>query len=418
MPRKRGAKQVRVNPRKPVCKQESGLQSLDHLFSRSRKQTTLSGSATCAEGKSTESAILLSDDDDDFVSHMVTVPTKANGEKLHRRADHTIAGESSESQCSSETSGDSSQIAVLASLDEPSTRRRLDFLEPLGMSSDAKPSHNSSHKRERTETSARITEPLRKRWKAGEISESVQKDTTRTLTAVAGKLAQSEKPWSDVVVPTPASPPPRQIVRTSQSYPVTPMKSLSKTPQKSPRISAWKRSPFGKFTKRKSQSLPNMKFKSTYEPYYLANFKQIVNSVRYDKFLDYLFNDHDRKIVGDFNALSAGAKKVYIRLFQRKARWMQCSSIKYPRIAADLSPFIDELVCGQFFESESRLTDLQDCLSLLPAPDLRDVAKKFHIDKSLQKDDLVAAMMTNSRRKTLGAMFGAKGDVGSRMIKE
>ena len=38
------------------------------------------------------------------------------------------------------------------------------------------------------------------------------------------------------------------------------------------------------------------------------------------------------------------AQKLYVRLFGRQYRWLIKSKIKYPKIAEDLTPFLQELV--------------------------------------------------------------------------
>ena len=90
--------------------------------------------------------------------------------------------------------------------------------------------------------------------------------------------------------------------------------------------------------------LPEYENGTTYEPYYWANFKLIMNSVVYDADNLHLFNDQDSEIVGKFKSLDEMAQQLYVRLFLRKNSWLKVDKLSYPRIAKDLKPVIGALM--------------------------------------------------------------------------
>ena len=85
-----------------------------------------------------------------------------------------------------------------------------------------------------------------------------------------------------------------------------------------------------------------------HEPYYLQNFMLTLNTVlsHYDD--RRLFDESDDAIVKSFQNLSDSAKKLYVRLFQRKFKWFPTAKIQYQRIGDVLGPFFQELIdCGE-----------------------------------------------------------------------
>lgn len=81
-----------------------------------------------------------------------------------------------------------------------------------------------------------------------------------------------------------------------------------------------------------------------HEPYYLANFKLVLNNVLSNEDDSQLFNEPDNKIIDAFNGMSSEEQKLYIRLFQRKRGWFRCSKLEYPRISNNLTPILNSLV--------------------------------------------------------------------------
>ena len=87
--------------------------------------------------------------------------------------------------------------------------------------------------------------------------------------------------------------------------------------------------------------------RNAHEPYYLQNFMLTLNTVLSHKDDRELFDKEDSAVVTSFRNLSDGAKKLYVRLFQRKFKWFQKAKIQYPRISENLHPFFQELIgCG------------------------------------------------------------------------
>lgn len=81
-----------------------------------------------------------------------------------------------------------------------------------------------------------------------------------------------------------------------------------------------------------------------YEPYYLANFKLVLNNVMSNEDDRQLFNEQDNEVIDLFNAMSPEEQKLYIRLFQRKRGWFRCGKLDYPKICKDLKPVTDLLI--------------------------------------------------------------------------
>ena len=83
---------------------------------------------------------------------------------------------------------------------------------------------------------------------------------------------------------------------------------------------------------------------NNYEPYYLANFKLVLSNVMSNEDDRQLFNEQDNEVIDQFNAMSPGEQKLYIRLFQRKRGWFRCAKLDYPKICKDLKPVTDLLI--------------------------------------------------------------------------
>lgn len=81
-----------------------------------------------------------------------------------------------------------------------------------------------------------------------------------------------------------------------------------------------------------------------YEPYYLANFKLVLNNVLSNEDDRKLFDESDNHIIDTFNGMSPEEQKLYIRLFQRKRGWFRCSKLEYPKISSNLTPILNSLV--------------------------------------------------------------------------
>lgn len=126
------------------------------------------------------------------------------------------------------------------------------------------------------------------------------------------------------------------------------------------------------------------------QPYYLQNFLVVLRAVLENEDDVRLFDDQDMNVITKFCQLSVGGQKLYVRLFQRKLNWLKVNKIEYGEISLDLSPIIEELVEARFLQTESELEDLGEGLDLLSAPELKTLAKIFHLpNPNGQKQQLV-----------------------------
>ncbi|XP_074533123.1 fanconi-associated nuclease 1 [Halichoeres trimaculatus] len=153
-------------------------------------------------------------------------------------------------------------------------------------------------------------------------------------------------------------------------------------------------------------------------PYYLRNFRTVLESVLENEDDRALFDQHDMSAVHAFEKLSVEGQKLYVRLFQRKLKWLQVNKLDYEEICSDLRPVCHELVQAGFLQSESDLQDLGEALELLPAPDLKALAKTFHLGNSgTQKQQIVDGLLRLSRQKSLFSLTPAQNNVGAVILK-
>uniref|UniRef100_A0A803V0I6 Fanconi-associated nuclease n=1 Tax=Ficedula albicollis TaxID=59894 RepID=A0A803V0I6_FICAL len=137
-------------------------------------------------------------------------------------------------------------------------------------------------------------------------------------------------------------------------------------------------------------------------PYYLQNFLVVLRAVLKNEDDVRLFNEQDLNIITKFYKLSVGGQKLYVRLFQRKLNWLKVNKIEYEEISKDLSPIIEELAEARFLQTESELEDLCEGLDLLSAPELRTLAKVFHLpNPNGQKQQLVDDFLKLSKQRSI-----------------
>nr|XP_040019378.1 fanconi-associated nuclease 1 [Gasterosteus aculeatus aculeatus] len=153
-------------------------------------------------------------------------------------------------------------------------------------------------------------------------------------------------------------------------------------------------------------------------PYYLRNFKTVLQAVLENDDDRSLFNQEDLSLVQAFEKLSVTGQKLYVRLFQRKLKWLQVNKLDYEQISSDLAPVAEELVQSGFLQAESDLQDLGEALDLLPAPELKALAKTFHLGNSgTQKQQLVDGLLRLSRQKSLFSLTPAQPSIGAVILK-
>ncbi|KAG7281003.1 hypothetical protein CRUP_016635 [Coryphaenoides rupestris] len=135
-------------------------------------------------------------------------------------------------------------------------------------------------------------------------------------------------------------------------------------------------------------------------PYYLRNFRTVLEAVLENEDDRELFNHEDLSSIHAFEKLSVMGQKLYVRLFQRKLKWLQVNRLDYEEISKDLGPIAQELVDCGFLKTENDLQDLAEVLDLLLAPDLKSLAKTYHLSSSVtQKQQLVDGLLRLSRQK-------------------
>ncbi|KAK7152144.1 hypothetical protein R3I94_008471 [Phoxinus phoxinus] len=142
----------------------------------------------------------------------------------------------------------------------------------------------------------------------------------------------------------------------------------------------------------------------TRRPYYLQNFRTVLEAVLENEDDRLLFNEDDFSAIHTFQQLSVPGQMLYVRLFQRKLKWLQVSKVEYTEISSDLRPVFQELVACGFLQSESELHDIQEVLDLLPAPELRNLAKTFHLGRGgngTQKQQLVEGLLQLGKQRSL-----------------
>uniref|UniRef100_A0A669BV64 Fanconi-associated nuclease n=1 Tax=Oreochromis niloticus TaxID=8128 RepID=A0A669BV64_ORENI len=157
---------------------------------------------------------------------------------------------------------------------------------------------------------------------------------------------------------------------------------------------------------------------SLHLPYYLRNFKTVLHAVLENEDDRELFNQDDLSFIRAFENLSVMGQKLYVRLFQRKLKWLQVNKLDYEEICSDLGPIAQELVQSGFLETENDLEDLGEALDLLPAPELKALAKTFHLGNSAtQKQQLVDGLLRLSKQKSLFSLTTAQNSVGAVILK-
>ncbi|NXM73758.1 FAN1 nuclease, partial [Serilophus lunatus] len=138
------------------------------------------------------------------------------------------------------------------------------------------------------------------------------------------------------------------------------------------------------------------------QPYYLQNFLVVLRAVLENEDDVRLFDEQDMNIITKFYKLSVGGQKLYVRLFQRKLNWLKVNKIEYGEISVDLSPMIEELAEARFLQTESELEDLCEGLDLLSAPELKTLAKIFHLpNPNGQKQQLVDDFLKLAKQRSV-----------------
>ncbi|KAM8860850.1 fanconi-associated nuclease 1 isoform 1-T1 [Synchiropus picturatus] len=160
-----------------------------------------------------------------------------------------------------------------------------------------------------------------------------------------------------------------------------------------------------------NQSLPRL-------PYYLRNFQTVLQAVLQNEDDRLLFNEEDLSHIQSFEKLSVKGQKLYVRLFQRKLKWLQVNKLDYVEISSDLGPVAEELGQGGLVQTERDLQDIGEALDLLPAPELKTLAKTFHLGSTgTQKQHLVDGLLRLSKQKSLFSFKSGQNNIGDVILK-
>lgn len=153
-------------------------------------------------------------------------------------------------------------------------------------------------------------------------------------------------------------------------------------------------------------------------PYYLRNFLMVLKAVFENEDDGMLFDEHEKGIVTTFHQLSASGQKLYVRLFQRKFGWIKMNKLEYEEIASDLTPVVGELTQAGFLQTESELQELSEVFELLSAPELKTLAKTFHlVNPHGQKQQLVDALLKLAKQPSVCTWGKNQPGIGAVILK-
>ncbi|KAM6960641.1 fanconi-associated nuclease 1 [Aplochiton taeniatus] len=153
-------------------------------------------------------------------------------------------------------------------------------------------------------------------------------------------------------------------------------------------------------------------------PYYLQNFLTMVEAVLQNEDDRILFNQEDQSVIQSFEKLSDTGQMLYVRLFQRKLKWLRVNKLDYDKISTDLAPVIQELVENGFLNTEKDLQELGEVLDLLPALELKGLAKTFHLGGSgTHKQQVIEGLLRLSKQKSIFALAPSRNQIGAVMLK-
>uniref|UniRef100_A0A5F4W0I3 Fanconi-associated nuclease n=1 Tax=Callithrix jacchus TaxID=9483 RepID=A0A5F4W0I3_CALJA len=141
---------------------------------------------------------------------------------------------------------------------------------------------------------------------------------------------------------------------------------------------------------------------TTSHPYYLRSFLLVLKTILENEDDTMLFDEQEKGIITKFYQLSATGQKLYVRLFQRKLSWIKMTKLEYEEIASGLTPVIEELKHAGFLQTESQLQELSEVLELLSAPELKFMAKAFHlVNPNGQKQQLVDSFLKLAKQRSV-----------------
>ena len=220
------------------------------------------------------------------------------------------------------------------------------------------------------------------------------KTTPKKLTNLYSPINNGLSPVDKNMAVTPNKTP-SKAEANSENMPVTPNKSPSKA-------------------KRNSENYRNV------NGMYLDNFLQILDAVVNNPSDYKLFNEEDRSIVENFYSLSLAAKKLYVRLFQRKLNWKRVDKIEYGDVSdkEDIIQYIEELATGKFLLTDKDIDMVEDVLEMMTAEEITALAKDMKVTtQGRTKKQLMASLARNNKAQpSIAAAFGASSSSTSRIV--
>jgi len=145
---------------------------------------------------------------------------------------------------------------------------------------------------------------------------------------------------------------------------------------------------------------PRKRQDPSYIPYYVTNFEYTINCV-IDCTDDWeLFNQDELDMIETYRNLPLSAKKLYVRLFNRKHAWILESGMKYDE-CPDVAAAAQILVSANLFQSRDDLEDIEECLNILLSPEIKIIAKEFNIPASIStKHDIIQEIKKLCQKKS------------------
>jgi len=138
-----------------------------------------------------------------------------------------------------------------------------------------------------------------------------------------------------------------------------------------------------------------------YVPYYVTNFEYIISCVIDCTDDADLFNPDELEIIEAYRNLPLSARKLYVRLFNRKHAWILESNIKYDE-CPDVELDAHSLVAASLLQDKLELDDLSESLGILHSPEIRMVAKEFNVSGRLgSKAEIIEEMVAMCSKKTV-----------------
>ncbi|ETN69960.1 VRR-NUC domain protein [Necator americanus] len=136
------------------------------------------------------------------------------------------------------------------------------------------------------------------------------------------------------------------------------------------------------------------------------------NGERYDE----TFWERDMEIMNRFIELSKPARELFMRLHLRKPWWLTADKLKerYAELSNTIDDALKELVDVGFVDSDKHLSSLEEVLRIAPLPVLKVVAKKYQLDVTKGKIELIATLKSFSA--TQKGLFGQMGAVAVAMV--